>query len=395
VQEYNRPSLEELLDEPNITIDAPDTSGAVSSVDDDYQHLDNEAISEVVLTLGNEVTVTQPGVHKTPRMLEIEKAYGTDIFEVLQKLQGDVRMTTSAASEILGIDRHTYRIWLRKFNIDPRGKKSDEKTPGMLVIEDKFGEDIETLLTRLAQGEHMIDVQIAYLLHISPWTVCNWRNRFNIAPAPFIPPVPNLSPEVEQARADRMTEMWRTRKDEMVEKIHTPESARKRSETIKKQYADPVERQKYEAGFQTRQELFAVRTELAHIQAFGEDVRQGLDAMLNIHHMTIGEIVETTGIPERQIEGLIDEHNIPFTPKTDKRAIRKFQEVQSLLWQRPERFQELEDSEKKIIQGKFMTDRAIPTNDEMTTEMGVSRQRVHQLESRAIKKLGNNSSDTK
>jgi DNA-directed RNA polymerase sigma subunit (sigma70/sigma32) len=77
-------------------------------------------------------------------------------------------------------------------------------------------------------------------------------------------------------------------------------------------------------------------------------------------------------------------YEIPITEATSPDAVRRFQEVQKLLWQNPEMFTNLKRYEKNIVYHRYLSEGPMPTLDEVGQKMNVSREWVRTVDNRVI-----------
>ena len=252
-----------------------------------------------------------------------------------------------------------------------------KKTSRMLLVEEKFGEPIEDLLRRLYEDEHRSISQMAQILDMEIRTTHSWLIKANVS-------VRTIK-EASQI-------VWAERKDEIIAKMHTSESAIKRSESHKKRLTeDPGELEKIRASVKQAHEAHIQKAHLRREFAFGKDVAQTLFDMHQNQGLTAEDIAKGTPYSPDRIINMMRTYNIPYTERSFAVSVLKFQEVHQRLWSNPQAVQVLRDREKEVISKRFFTDGPIPSLDNIAQEMGVTRERVRQIESSAIEKIRTNS----
>lgn len=204
-------------------------------------------------------------------------------------------------------------------------------------------------------------------------------------------PFSRRSPESEKRRIEGVRRAFQERKDKIVDKIHASGSDKKRSESLKRRFAtDP--------GYRESNIRFARKAARAnHNKAvehqhslFGGNRRQGLVLMHYGEGLSIAEIAQKTGYSEERIYNFFHEEGIRATTP-DSGWFDKFKKFSTLLpslWEDPSLFRTLNPNEQYIIRRRFLSEGPTPTLEEVGKELGLTRQRIKQLEDRAIYKLG-------
>ncbi len=252
-----------------------------------------------------------------------------------------------------------------------------KKSPRMLEIEETIGENIEEYLTRTYVHEGMSGIEISEELAVGAPVVYGWMRKSSIP----------LRSKTESAmlanpkRSQSIRNAWSDRRAEITAKIHTPESDRKRSESIKRHYDENPSLREY------RRKVFTKYAEKRWSEVFGDSIPARLHHMHHIEGLSVEDIAHVTGYSEANIRILASRHGVSIVEKTHKASVRRFQEVQERLWSNPEAFGTLQDNEKHVIFERYMREGVIATLDQVGKEMGVSRARVGQLEKSALRKI--------
>ena len=322
---------------------------------------------------------------------------GADVATVLDVLYQEQGLSTYEIAAITGVNHTTiYNLLLAsgvtlRSRLDGQIKRYEQggkKSKAQKDAERRLGESIEEVLKRLYIGERLGSGTIAKRIGVSHGTIQGWLRLFNI-------PVRseewgNLTEEAEKRRIAGMRQAWAERKDEIVAKIHTGNSDEIRVRSRTAYYAsNPQElnrvRQSWAAGK-------ARSLQVRQSKVFGKDIAKALSRMHYFECMTIGEISELTGYSDFYIETLMKEYGIQnITPR--KQWLEKMFEIQDLLpyiWAHPEIMDVLSKNQRYVLERRFLIEdpeRSEITQVELAQEMGLTRQRVEQLETKAIEKL--------
>lgn len=258
--------------------------------------------------------------------------------------------------------------------IEPQPMK---KTALMLEVEARFGEPIEDLLHRLYIEEDRSSIGVQKFLGLNNnVTVRRWIRSADIP--------------IKGQRSTTLRNIWNERGQELIAKIHSGDSDLRRSESRRRLHRENVEALEMDRRNAALAREVALNINQARrALAFGTDEGLRLYEMHQILGLTAEEIAGLTEYSSGAIRTLLRRNNVDYVNKTDSRTVHSFQAVQQALWSNPSLFQKLTPQEKRIIERRFLSDGPIPILDEVSNDLGVTRQAISLWEQRALAKLLN------
>lgn len=263
------------------------------------------------------------------------------------------------------------------------------KTKRMLQIEEAVGEPIDEYLRSLYLGELKTMRQVGEELGLSLCSLKEWFEKFNIPTRTYTEAsaLRVRTPESEKRRIEAVRIAYKKHKDEILSKIHTEESNRRRSISLKHRFAtDENALQQTRANMKAAKDVYLRSLERKRNDIFGKEA-QFLYEMHIGQGLTIEEIALKTGYSAVGIFNLMRKNNIPRIPKTHKQTIHSYQLIMEALWKNPDALSRLPKKQEEVIMRRFLTDGRVPTLQEVANEMGITRQAVNLYEEKAINKI--------
>lgn len=266
---------------------------------------------------------------------------------------------------------------------------SVEKTALMQNIESQHEDTpIQEILFNRYHEQKMSILDISKEINVTQRTIILWMREFGIQARPSI-----SNPASESNRIEEIHNAWDERKDEIVSKIHTPSSDKKRADTMKKRLEEvPGFRSQQLQYLELARTAHQKKTEVRRREQLGHDP-QGL--LRELHHeqgLSLTQIQKQTGLGYDHIRYMMRQYDIDILPSTSPVMIRKYQEFMEHIWKNPQNFHHLSKRQKEVLTKAFLTDGPIPNTQEIAEKMGLSAQQTVYLHlNRALKNLKNRS----
>lgn len=259
------------------------------------------------------------------------------------------------------------------------------KTGLMRYIERVFGEPIEVLLKRLLSDEELSIPQAAAELDISSASLLAWKEAFGIQGRRSTVP-----PELEEARLAKVRQTFQDRHDEIVTQIHAGDSDARRSQAHRNRDASSPEVHAQQVAYAIHAgEVSCQHTEKRRKDAFGDDIAGTLRRLHYTDCLTPVEIAELTRYSVFQIREFMHQYNIEdITPHNA--WLEKNAQVCTLLpylWAHPDSLEMLSHQQRHVLATRYLMEGAELPRGEIGKELGITKERVRQLEEDAIKKL--------